>query len=229
MVRQLIGVAVAAALLLAAGCGGGSSVAPATLVSESAAATGRIRSFHFTLDIEGVPRSSSGLQLDAAEGDAVVPDRLHAEVTGNFAGIPLTTELASVGGKLWIKNPLSGSWTAVDVGTTPGFLLAPKQGVLGVMQAVKGLERDGSEDVGGVATERLRGRAPAAKVAPLVAVSPGPGSVKVTLWIGKDDKILRRIQVSGPVAAGEPASASRVVEVSRFDEKVRIEAPKGAT
>jgi hypothetical protein len=229
MARQLIGVAVAATVLFAAGCGGSSSVAPVTLVAESAAATGKVKSFHFTLDIEGVPRSSSGLQLDAAEGDAVVPDRLQAEVSGNFAGIPLTTELASVGGKLWIKNPLSGAWTTVDVGTTPGFLLDPKQGVLGVMRAVRDLERDGSEDVGGVATVRLRGTAPAAKVAPLVAVSPGHGSVDVTLWIGKDDKILRRIQVSGPVAAGEPASASRVVEVSRFGEKVRIEAPRGST
>jgi hypothetical protein len=228
MARLLLALGVAAAALSVAACGGGSTVSPAMLVAESASATGKVERFHFTLDIEGVPRSASGLQLEAAEGDAVVPDRLRAEVSGNFAGIPLTTELVSVGGKLWIKNPLSGAWTPVDVGTTPVFLLDPKKGVLGVMQAVRGLRKDGSEDVGGVATQRVRGRATAKEVAPLVAVTPGPGSVEVTLWIGKDDKILRRIRVSGPVAAGEPAAASRVVEVSRFDERVRIDAPKGA-
>jgi len=227
MARLLTGLGVVATVLAAAACGGGSKVPPARLVAESASATEQIRSFHFTIDIEGVPRTSSGLQLEAAEGDAVVPDRLRAQVSGNFAGIPITTGLVSVGGKLWIKNPLSGAWTRVDVGTTPAFLLDPKKGVLGVMRAVEGLRDDGSEDVGGVATDRLRGHATAAKVAPLVAVSPGSSTVAVTLWIGKKDKILRRIRVDGAVAPGEPADAVRVVEVSQFGESVRIELPKG--
>jgi hypothetical protein len=46
--------------------------------------------------------------------------------------------------------------------------------------------------------------------------------------IGEDDHLLRRIEVSGPVAEGEPAAAQRVVEISRFDEPVTIEPPKGA-
>ena len=228
MAHLLIRGGVAVALLAAAGCGGGGGPSPATLVAESAASTEQVRSFHFTLDIEHVPRSATGLQLTSAEGDAIVPDRLSAQVSGTFAGIPLTTELVSVAGKLWIKNPLSGSWQTVDVGTTPAFLLDPQKGVLGVMRAVKGLESDGSEDVGDVATARVRGRATAAEVGPLVAVSPGPGSVDVTLWIGKDDKILRRIRVDGPVAQGETAEATRVVEVSRFGQSVEIAVPEGA-
>jgi hypothetical protein len=215
--------------LVAAGCGGGGSPAPAKLVDVSAARTEQVKSFHFTLDIEKVPHTTTGLQLTAAEGDVLVPDRLSAQVTGNFAGIPLTTRLVSVGGKLWIKNPLTGSWQKVDIGTTPAFLLNPQKGVLGVMRGITELRADGSEDVAGVATTRVRGKADVAKVAPLVAVSAGTGTVEVTLWIGKHDEVLRRIQVVGAIARGEPADATRVVEISRLREPVTIKAPEGAT
>jgi hypothetical protein len=232
MTRLLAGLGVALAALAVAGCGdggGGTGKDPATIVRESAASTERVKSFHFALDISEVPTSAKGLQLTGAEGDARAPDALKAEVGGTFAGFPLSTTLVSVGGKLWIKNPLSGSWQSVDVGTTPGFLLDPRKGVLGVMRGMTDLKEDGSEDVGGVSTTRITGTIDASRVGPLVAVKPRPGSVDVTLWIGKDDGILRRIEVSGPVGADEKADAVRTVELSRFGEAVTVEAPEGAS
>ena len=228
MTRVLFGVGAVLAVLTMGACGGGGGPSPVRLVTESADRTVLVKRFHVTIDIENVPRSTTGLQLTAAEGDVVTPDRLRAQVSGTFAGISLTTELVSVGGKLWIKNPLTGSWQKVDVGTTPAFLLDPQKGVLGVMLGVTKLKNDGSEDIGDVSTFRVRGKADVTKVAPLVAVSAGKGSVEVKLWIGKDDKILRRIRVVGAVAKGEPADATRVVEISRFGEAVTIEAPEGA-
>lgn len=229
MARALSGIGVVLAALSLTACGGGGGkVSAVKLVTESADRTVLVKRFHVTIDIENVPRSTSGLQLTSAEGDVVAPDRFRAQVSGTFAGIALTTQLVSVGGKLWIKNPLTGSWQKVDVGTTPGFLLDPQKGVLGVMLGVTGLESDGSEDIGDVPTLRVRGKADVTKVAPLVAVSAGEGSVEVTLWIGKDDKLLRRIRVVGAVAKGEPGEATRVVEISRFGEKVSITAPEGA-
>ena len=150
-----------------------------------------------------MPRSTSGLQLTAAEGDVVAPDRFRAQVSGTFAGIALTTQLVAVGSKLWIKNPSHGSWQKVDVGTTPAFLLDPQKGVLDVMLSVTDLKSDGSEDIGDVPTLRVRGKADVMRVAPLVAVSAGKGSVEVTLWIGKSDELLRRIKVIGAVKGAE--------------------------
>jgi LppX_LprAFG lipoprotein len=232
MTRLLAGLGVALVALAVAGCGGGGGGTgkdPATVVRESAASTEKVKSFHFTLDISKVPTSAKGLQLTGAEGDARVPDALEAQVSGTFAGFSLSTKLVSVGGKLWIENPLSGSWQSVDVGTTPAFLLDPQKGVLGVMSAMTDLKEDGSEDVGGTSTTRITGKVEAAQVGPLVAANGGTGSVDVTLWIGKDDGILRRIEVAGPVGAGERADAVRTVELSRFGEPVTVEAPEGAS
>jgi len=231
MTRLLAGLGVVLAALAVAGCGrgGGSGEDPATVVRDSAAATEKVKSFHFALDISKVPKTAKGLRLTGAEGDAKVPDRLRAQVSGTFAGFPLSTKLVAVGGRVWIENPLSGSWQAVDVDTTPGFLLDPQKGVLGVMRGMTHVENDGSEEVDGDSTTRIKGTIDAAVVGPLVAASGASGSVAVTLWIGKDDRILRRIEVRGPVGVGEPADAVRAVELSRFGEPVAVEAPEGAS
>lgn len=229
-VIRTIPVAVAAVALLAtAGCGGGGDGASAAeIVSESASATEAVQRFHFTLDVQNVPRSGTGLQLTSAEGDVVAPDRARADVAGNFAGVPIATQVVAIGEDVWLKNPLSAKWEAIDVATTPIALLDPSRGVLGVMQGITDPQDEGTEVVDGTTLRKLTGTVSATDVAPLVAVSPSEREVPVTLWIGEEDHLLRRIEVSGPVADGEPEDALRVVDISRFDEPVTIEAPEGA-
>ncbi len=229
MIRLVPAAVVAVALLAATGCGGGGEgESAAQLVSESASATKAVQRFHFTLDVRNVPRSRAGLQLTSAEGDVVVPDRARADIAGNFAGVPITTRIVAIGEDVWLKNPLSGTWESIDVSTTPVALLDPSRGVLGVMRGITDPKAEGTEVVDAVTLRKVSGTAPAANVAPLVAVRPSGGEVPVTLWIGEDDHLLRRIEVSGRVADGEPGEALRVVEISRFDEPVTIAPPDGA-
>ena len=216
-------------LLAAAGCGGaGEKTSAETLVRESADATGALKSFHFTLDVQNVPRSGAGLQLTSAEGDVVVPDRAQADIGGTFAGVPITTQVVAIGEKVWLKNPLSGEWQSIDVNTTPIALLDPSKGVLAVMEGISEPTDEGTEEIDGVTLRKVSGTASAVDVAPLVAVSPSDREVPVMLWIGEEDSLLHRIEVSGPVAEGEPDDVVRVVEISRFDEPVTIEAPEGS-
>ena len=216
-------------LLAAAGCGGaGEKTSAETLVRGSADATGALKSFHFTLDVQNVPRSGAGLQLTSAEGDVVVPDRAQADIGGTFAGVPITTQVVAIGEKVWLKNPLSGEWQSIDVNTTPIALLDPSKGVLAVMEGISEPTDEGTEEIDGVTLRKVSGTASAVDVAPLVAVSPSDREVPVMLWIGEEDSLLHRIEVSGPVAEGEPDDVVRVVEISRFDEPVTIEAPEGS-
>lgn len=226
--RLLVLLAAVGALAMVAGAcgGGGGGPSPEEVVRESADATQALQSFHFAFDSEGIPPSTSGLQLLVAEGDAIVPDRVRAQVSGTFAGVALTTELVAIGDDVWFKDPLSGQWRTIDVGTTPAFLLDPVEGVLGVMRRVGALSDEGSEELVGVQTLRFRGTVDVADVAPLFAVTPGEGHVEATLWIGEADRILRRVHVTGPVAAEEAEDAMRVVEISRLNEPVTIEAPE---
>jgi hypothetical protein len=224
-------VALVAALVLvaAAGCGGsGDETSAETLVRESADATGALKTFHFTLDVQNVPRSGTGLQLTSAEGDVVVPDRAQADIGGTFAGVPISTQVVAIGDRVWLENPLSGKWQTIDVNATPVALLDPSKGVLAVMEGISQPMDEGTEQIDGVTLRKISGTASAADVAPLVAVSPSDLEVPVLLWIGEEDSLLHRIEVSGPVAEGEPDDVLRVVEISRFDEPVTIEAPEGS-
>jgi len=65
-----------------------------------------------------------------------------------------------------------------------------------------------------------------ADVAPLLGVEEGAAElVPVELWFGKDDKLLRRLRVTGVLAPGDTAESVRTVELSAFGEPVEITAP----
>jgi hypothetical protein len=218
---------VLALVALAAGCGGDEGGDdPADVIAESAERTGEIESFHFTLDVQNVPITTSGLQITSAEGDVAVPDRASADVTGNFAGVSLTTQVIAIGDDVWLLDPLTKKWTMIDVSTTPIALLDPTEGILGVMAGVENATDAGTEKVGDVTVRKITGTADTAAVAPLVATSASEGEVPVALYIGEDDLLLRRVDVTGPVAEGEADDSLRTFEISRFDEPVEIEPPE---
>lgn len=227
--RRIVPIAVLCGLFLA-GCGGdggGDEPSASAILDAASEKTAAAESFRFALDVENVPPAASGLSVTSADGAVVVPDRLEAKASGTFSGIPIETELVLVGDDDYFRDPLTGAWRRFDPGTSPVELLDPAKGVLSVIEGAEEVELEGSETVGGVDTHRLTGKVKATDAAPLLAVSDAADRlVDLELWIGKDDQVLRRIRVEGPVAEGEPEEASRTVQLSGFGETFDIEAPE---
>jgi hypothetical protein len=222
--------AVVALLLLAAlaGCGGDSKPegpSAASIVDRAVAETGAEKSFHFKLNVENPPESASGLNLTFADGDLVVPDRLRAKVAGSFNGIPLSSEIVFAGPKQFLKNPLTGSWQSFSTSTSPIAFFSPAKGVLAAIKGVTDLEVAGSETVGGVECWHLTGKVKARDVTGFLGNPPSDTPVDADLYVGKQDHLLRRLRLSGPVADGEPDDVVRTVDVTRYGEQVTIEAP----
>ena len=94
-----------------------------------------------------------------------------------------------------------------------------------MLRSVQELERAGDEQVGGVATYRLRGKITARNLAAFLGNAPSERLVPVELWVGQDDSLIRRIEVEGPVEEGEPDDVTRKVELSGFGKSVHIERP----
>jgi hypothetical protein len=225
--------AVAAAVLLvfpvAAGCGGdgGGSTSAAEIAAETAKRTAEVESFRFTLEVKNVPPSANGLSLVHAGGEVMVPDRLHADVSGTFARIPIETELVIVDGKDFFKDPLTGAWRTLDIETNPVALFDPRQGVLAVIKGAEELRVVGSETIRGAACDRIAGKVKASTASGLLAVSTDSDHlVDLDLWAGKEDGILRRVRISGMVASGEPENAARSVDLSGFGATFEITAPE---
>ena len=227
--RRLLPLAAILLVTLTAGCGGGGGGGgePADeLVAESVAKTSAVRSFHLVIDVENGEQSDSGLNLEFVDGDVQVPDRMQARVGGTFAGIEISTDLIVVGDTYFLKVPFGNTWRKIEVETLPAAFFDPEKGILAVIQGASGLEMAGSDEVGGVDCDRVTGKVVAQDLKPLLNTAEGTQEVDMELWIGKDDKLVRRLVLSGPISPNEDADAVRRVDLSQFDEPVRITAPE---
>lgn len=229
----LAGLAVALALG-AGGCGGGGGErAPeptaSEIVRQTIEQTGAQKSFHFQFEIENAPPDRPGLNLTFADGDLVVPDQLHARVAGTLSGISLRSELIFFHDQHYLKDPLTGDWRTLDAETSPIAFFDPARGVLAVVKGAQQLVKSGSEKVDGTDAYRLDGVVRARAITPILGNPPTDLLVDLVLWVGKDDFLLRRIRLLGPVAKDESAEIVRTVEVSRFGEPFTIEPPASAS
>ena len=214
--------------LVVAGCGGGKEAPappPRVIVARDVERMASVRSLHFVFKVEHAPSGEPGLTLTFAEGDLAVPDRLRARINGTFTRTPIQSEIVIIGGRSFLKDPLTKAWRPFAEAPNPGVLV---KGVPAVIRSARGLKNAGSEKVGGTDSYRLSGVVRAAVVAPLVGVAAGWRLVPFTIWVGKQDFRLRRVRLEGPVAENEPASIVRTLEMSKFDEDVTITSPEAS-
>jgi len=212
------------ALIVPVAACGGDAPAPsaAEAIDRAVEATAAETTFRFELDVENPPRSASGLNLTHAEGEVAVPDRLHADVGGTFAGIPLESELIAVGRDEWLRNPFGGGFRKIDIGVSPLDFFDPESGVLAVLENAEdvALTEDGGDYVitGDVAAESVDG---------FLGVDADQRQLDVEVRIGKDDYLLHRVVVKGPANDSEPADVQRVLELSDYGARVSVEPPAG--
>ena len=217
---------------LATACGGGSDAKDTSaqaVLARAAAATGSQQRFHFVFDEKNGPTSTTGVHLVFAEGDVIVPDRVKADVSGTFLGLPLRSRLVAVGGKYYLDDPFTGKWRQVSIKTNPVAFFDPAKGVLAVIKGVTKLELLGKESVGGADAYHLRGKTSVRSITPLLGNPPGARLVDVELWIDEKTDRLVRLRLAGRVEDGDPAGAARTIELSRFGTVVPIVAPRTGT
>jgi lipoprotein LprG len=205
---------------LATGCGPSAE----DLVAETVEATRAVESFHLVIDIENVKTSDSGLSLTFVDGDVVVPNKLKGKVGGTFLGTSISTDLIVNGDDYYLKVPSDG-WREIDVDTLPATFFDPEQGILAVIQGASDLFLGAPEEVGGVECDVVTGQVQTDVLTRLLTTAYGTRTLYLELAIGKDDKLLRRVRLTGPISPSEDGDAARTVYLSEFDESVQIEAP----
>jgi hypothetical protein len=232
--------AVSALVALAAGgCGGGGGapggppLSASQIMSRSVARTSAVKSFHALATIKNVG-GSSGTAFTRLEGDLTAAGSLHAKVSVRNTDSPLNLKVIIAGGALYY--PSGGSWCKLSLGTKNpvASFFDPATGVWAAIKGLTEVARDGSEEVGGTASYRLRAKVRADALTTLLRTAlvgkpQGARLLPVELWIGKSDLLLRRIRLSGPLSAGERKDAARTLELSMFGEPVPVKAPPNAS
>lgn len=196
----------------------------AGLLKEAAAATADIKSAHFTLTVNGeIP----DLPVKSAEGDLTREGSAAGAAKGTIsmtlAGSLFEGEFVLVDDALYIKGP-TGGWTELPASMVrnlydPAAILDPDRGVAKVLASVRNAKTEGTEDIDGVSTYRVKGRVAQDVVTKLV---PGISSdVDITFWVRQDGG-------HQPVKATVQVTSDATVDVtlSDIDKQVEITAPK---
>jgi len=230
-----------AALALAAGaCGGGDddddgavtptatptveAIDPAELLERAAARMETVEAFRFELDHEnGTSEIVRGIEMERAEGAVAGPERLEVEIEGRFLSLNVKLGVIILPDESFLRSPITGNWDREDVNIDSFF--DPANGVTALMRSVEGAVVEGTDRIDGVDVVVLEASIDSGELT-LFGDSTIPGrSVTAKLWIGSEDPLVYRIELTGPVLAGDDDEIKRRIELFDFDGEIVIEAP----
>ena len=204
-----------------------SSLTAAQVVSKGSDKLDTIKSFHFTLDQTGGGTPvGMGMEMTKVDGDIVRPDRLKATVTGTVSGMSMGIQMISVGQVTYMTNPLTGGWEQLPSQFAILSVFNPNTGIATIMRGMTGLVKLSDEQSAGVICYHVSGSIDSQNLSPITGSSVKGTSIRVELWVGKDDSLVRSVKLTGKITETEVPCIVRTLNFSAFDEALSIALPQ---
>ncbi len=199
---------------------------PVVILADAADRFEALDFFKFTMTHEngGTP-IAFGLVMEDVTGDVAAPDRLQAEI-GAFAGnLFFDVTLVAIGDRTFLTNPFTKEFEEIEGGVISSALLDPTTGISGIIRDAVDPVLEGEAEVDGAATYHITSIIDSAQLTS-IAPSAEPGlPIDVGIWIGRDDSLVYRIHMVGPMASDEAPDITRTILPSDFDIPVEIAMP----
>ena len=199
---------------------------PVTILQNAADRFEALEFFKFTMLHEngGTP-ITFGLVMEDVTGDVAAPDRLRAEI-GAFAGnLFFDVTLVAIGDRTFLTNPFTKEFEEIDGGVISSALLDPTTGISGIIRDAVDPVLEGETEVEGIPTYHITSVIDSAQLTS-IAPSAEPGlPIDVGIWIGRDDSLVYRIHMTGPMSSEEEPDITRTILPSDFDVPVEIAMP----
>ena len=232
--RVALAILATASLLLATACPGGEEEATPTPTEEAPDPTALLRGaadrmatverFHFLLEhVDGTSEIVRGIEMVRAEGDIGGTERLQAEIEGRFGTLTFETAIVVLPDQGWLRNPLTRRWEREDI--TVSALFDPQQGAVALMRTATATGLGGREHIGDIECWIVEASTDSGDLVFFRNAEAGH-PVGARVWIGVDDPLVHRIELSGPISAGELDTIVRRLELSRFGQDVDIVPPR---
>jgi len=209
----------------ASGCGDTPSMPADQVIQKASPAIRAANSFHFNLATGKVPSAPAGIFITGVDGDVVKPSKLAGDVTATYSGIPVKIKVVVDGKDQYWTDPTSGAWGPMPAELDMASFFDPSKGISDIIANVKGVTSDGTENVDGTDTYRLKGSVPATALKSLSPEVTATGDLSTTLWIGTNDFLLRQVRLQGPLLSNEPQDLVRTINIKNYNEDVKIETP----
>jgi LppX_LprAFG lipoprotein len=200
------------------------TITAASILEDAVAASANLETFHFKLTQENatIPIPPN-LDLESAEGDLVLPDRLKAELESDVQGINVSVDAIAIGSDTWITNPFTRQYQHLDIDLRD---FADLGGLLPVLlPAIEDPTLEGTTTIDGDEAYKIVGTASSSDLQEGLPFALPDREVRIELWLGVDDLLPRRVRVIGELIAGEGESAVREISLSKINQPVEINPP----
>ncbi len=224
------------ALALLSACGGGSkpdtsSITPQEILDRAGKAMADLKSFHFKMTHEagGSTPLLPGVILEDAEGDVARPGRLKAKLgvkSSGFGGeMFVSIDLITIGDTTWMGGIVPDRWASQPTAVSPAGFFDPDAGMSAILKSLTLAGRLPDEGMGKAGAFHLRGQVTTEVLEPMVGNPVPRVSVNTEVWIDQASYRVLRLRMQGPLVEGDVEGIARVIELSKFDEPVKIEPP----
>ncbi len=186
-----------------------------------------VTSFHVLMQVQNPgPAEGSAVQIRAANGDVVMPDKIKAQASVVLSGQNVDVNLVSVGNQQVITDPLTGQWRVIKGVLDPRTLTNPDTGIISLIGKVQNLSQPVADTVNKAPCWRINGQLDAKYIAFLTGGAPAGSMLQTTACIGQSDALPYRITVVGVAGAGDTAQTTRIFDLSNYNENITITMPQ---
>jgi hypothetical protein len=186
-----------------------------------------VSSFHVVLQVQNPgPASADKIQINSADGDVLMPDKVKAQASVVLSGQSVTINLISAGNNEYITDPITGQWRIVKGVLDPRTLTNPNTGLISLIDKLQDVSSPVSDVVNNVPCWRVTGQLDAKNIAFFTGGGVPSGTMLQTnACIGKLDSLPYQVTVTGQAAAGDSAQTAYDFALSQYNENISINAP----
>ena len=190
-----------------------------------------VNAFHVVMQVQnpGTASSSSGSQIEirAANGDVIMPDKVKAQATVVLSGQAVTVNLVSIGDTQYITDPITGQWRVIKGLLDPRTLTNPNTGLISLLGKVQNVTQPTDDSVNGVPCWRMTGQLDAKYLSFFTGGGVPAGTMlQTSACVGKADGLLYQVKVTGEAAVGDTAQTTYLFNISKYNENITITAPQ---
>ena len=201
---------------------------PRELLDRAAHALSELESVRFNLTHEeGGTEMGGGFLITAVEGQAVFPDRaaLDARAVSTSFGVTVELGIVQVGRQAYLRDPLSGSWSVVDLSELPFLFAGVNVSVANALVDAVDVTFEGSRELDGMPVFALKATISTEILKELVPSVQVGERLSVEVLMGQEDSLVRSLRLEGAPLSQDTPEMVRVLRLSEFNAAITIEPP----
>ncbi len=186
-----------------------------------------VSSFHVLMQVQNAgPASPQQVQIQSANGDVVMPDKVKAQASVVLSGQSVQVNLISVGSSQMITDPITGQWRVITGVLDPRTLTNPNTGIASLISKVQDVSQPAADAANGEACWNIHGNLDAKYLAFLTSGGVPAGTMlQANACVGQSDSLPYHVSLTGQAGPGDTTQTTRTFDLSNYNEQISISLP----